>query len=480
MAGETLSWSLGFRNAAGRYLTAETFGNRINASGTSLKKKQIFTLEQDAGSSKVSFRSSLNKYLSAEAGGAVKGESDSKAANEMFEIEAQADGKWAIKSSHGFYLGGDGDNITAYTKTIAADRLWTVQLAMHPQVVLRNVNRKKYVHLNKDRLAVEELIPWGDDALVTLKFFEDGSYGLEASNGQYLSAAGPLKAEADASCKFALVFLGGLMAFKASDGRFLTAVGSNGLLQATKEGSIGPDEQFNLEDCHPQFTLVAPNGKLVSVKTGAPTANQEDKNDSEVFQMEMDKTTKKWSLRTHKNTFWSVGADGSISGDTSKRGDTEWFDAEWLNGKLALRASNGKYVSMKKNGSLSASAGGVADDSTFTFAIINRPRLVLRGEHGFLATTPEGVHCNKSNPEVYNMQVAANGQVAISSKGKYWKVEKTGTVTLTGTEPEYYSLEFVEHTKLAIKIGDKYLQGQQSGGFTATGTKIDASTLWEY
>ena len=53
---ETLSWSFGLRNAAGNYLTAETFGNRINCNASVLKKKQIFFLEQDASTGKVFIR----------------------------------------------------------------------------------------------------------------------------------------------------------------------------------------------------------------------------------------------------------------------------------------------------------------------------------------------------------------------------------------------------------------------------------------
>ena len=53
---ETLSWSFGLRNAAGNYLTAETFGNRINCNASIMKKKQIFFLEQDASTGKVYIR----------------------------------------------------------------------------------------------------------------------------------------------------------------------------------------------------------------------------------------------------------------------------------------------------------------------------------------------------------------------------------------------------------------------------------------
>lgn len=58
MAGsDTLAFDFALKSSAtGKYLTAETFGFRINVNGAACKRKQIFTLEPDGGSDKVYIR----------------------------------------------------------------------------------------------------------------------------------------------------------------------------------------------------------------------------------------------------------------------------------------------------------------------------------------------------------------------------------------------------------------------------------------
>jgi len=73
---------------------------------------------------------------------------------------------------------------------------------------------------------------------------------------------------------------------------YLTALGAKGTLKATKE-RIGLDELFVLEDSHPQLKLLANNKRRVSVRAGQEvTANQDDVTDAELFQVEIDTTTK--------------------------------------------------------------------------------------------------------------------------------------------------------------------------------------------
>lgn len=79
----------------------------------------------------------------------------------------------------------------------------------------------------------------------------------------------------------------------------------------TRNKIPGKDEQFLLEESKLQVSLVAPNGKLVSIKQGIDiSANQSDKDDRNIFQLEYDEQLKLYHLRTYNNKFWKLEGNG--------------------------------------------------------------------------------------------------------------------------------------------------------------------------
>jgi fascin 1/2 len=474
MAGEALAWSFGLRNHQGLYLTAETFGFRINCNSKVMKKKQIFFLEQDAASGAVFIKTHLNKYLTADAAGNFNGNAEASGADERFTIEAQHNGTWAIKSAHGYYTGGTGEKLTAYTKEISEDRLWVVQLAMHPHVNIRNINRKRFVHLKGDQLTCDEDIPWGEDALISLQMTEDGRYTLQACDGRFLSSSGALaQSSSSDDTRFTLEFHGGNVAFRSAQDNYLTCLGGDGKLKCSKK-DVGKDELFVLQDSEPQLKLTAWNGKKVSVRSGIEvSANQSTSEDGESFQIEINKVTRKWSFRTFKDVFWKCNDDATVHGSAEKRDDNSWFTIVWNGPKLAIKASNGKYLATKKSGQVCATSDTIDEFSEYVFEVINRPKLVLRGEHGFVGTLPSGLlECNKSGPEVFHMHVTGGVCEIRGGNGKYWKVGDNSVITVTGDSPTPMFLEFVENTKFLTRAGAPTApppQGGPNGAFPAPG-----------
>ncbi|XP_010219462.1 PREDICTED: fascin [Tinamus guttatus] len=159
------------------------------------------------------------------------------------------------------------------------------------------------------------------------------------------------------------------------------------------------------------------------------SANQDEEGDQETYQLEINKDTKKCAFRTYTGKYWTLTSNGGIQSTASTKNASCYFDIEWCDKRITLKAANGKYVTAKKNGQLAASMEAAGkDDAT----------------------------------------------------GKYWMVGSESSVTSSSDSPVDFFFEFCDYNKVAIKINGKYLKGDHAGVLKASADAIDASTLWEY
>jgi len=253
--------------------------------------------------------------------------------------------------------------------------------------------------------------------------------------------------------------------------------------------TIGKDELFTLEDSQPQCFFTAHNGKMASIKQGIDvTANQDELSDKETFQVEFDKKTGQWRVRTVEDKYWCLEQASGIQAVGDARSATGLFTVDFLDGgAVALRASNGRYVTARMNGSLYAVSDGVTDKERFFVTIVNRPILVLKCEFGFVgfrtATNPR-YECNKSFHDVIYVQ-HTNGEngnyYLVGHNGKYWSVDGEGNINADRPDPQPLIIELRGQSKMAIRAPNgHYIKGEQNGIMSAKSSDLQKATLWEY
>ncbi|KAF0037155.1 hypothetical protein F2P81_010029 [Scophthalmus maximus] len=453
---------LGLINGGGKYLTAETFGFKINASAGSLKKKQTWTLEQTGeDGSAVFLLSHLGRYLAADKDGNVRADSETRGRDCRFAVTAHEDGRWSLRSEpHGRFLGGTEDRITCFAQTASPAERWSVHLAVHPQVNLYSFARKRFAHLSArgHEVSTSRDVPWGVDSLVTL-VYRDRRYHLETSDNRFLRSDGSLAAATDEDTGYVLEFRSGKVAFRDCGGRYLAPSGPTGTMKSGRGARVGKDELFGLERSHAQVVLTAGNERNVSTRQGMDlSANQDEEGDQEVFQLEMSREDRKSA-----NSF---------------------FELEWRDGRVCVRAANGKYVIAKKNGQLAATVDNAAEAEQFLMKLINRPIIVLRGEHGFIGVRKAGVatlDSNRASYDVFQLEFHNGAYSLKDSQGKYWCVGDDTAVACSSSTPVQFLFEFCDLNKMAIRtLGGKYLKGDHAGGLKASVDSLDSATLWEY
>ncbi|XP_076209801.1 fascin-2 isoform X1 [Aptenodytes patagonicus] len=499
---QVLKIQFGLINCESRYLTAESFGYKVNASAPSLKRKQIWTLEQDEADSSVVFlKSHLGRYLGADKDGKVRCEAEQPGRDERFSIITQSDGRWALQSApHRRFFGGREDRLSCFAPSVTEGELWTVHLAMHPQANLLSVSRRRYAHLSahEDEIATDSNLPWGVDALITL-CFQDKKYSLRTADERYLRCDGTLVPEPGARTGYTLEFKAGKLAFKDCDGKYLAPTGPTGTLKSGRSSKPGKDELFDLEESHPQVVFTAANGRYVSIRQGVNvSANQDEELNHETFQLQIDRDTNKCSLHTNTGSYWTLVAHGGIQAVATEVAANTMFDIEWRGRRVALRASNGRYVCTKRNGQLAAVSDAVGappapgcsgpgsragEDEEFTLKLINRPMLVLRGEHGFVCYHRGSnlLDSNRSVYDVFHISFSDGAYQIRGGRGGFWYVANSGSVCSDGDLSEDFFFEFRERGRVAIKgKNGRYLRGDPAGTLRADSESVLRATLWEY
>ncbi|XP_049632273.1 fascin-2 isoform X2 [Suncus etruscus] len=485
---QVLRVQFGLLNAADHYLTAESFGFKVNAAAPSLKRKQTWALEPGPGQGPaVLLRSCyLGRYLSAAEDGRVACEDERPGPDCRFLVRPQPDGRWALQSEpHGRFFGGTEDQLSCFATAVSPAELWTVHLAVHPQVHLRSVARQRYAHLceQEDALATDSITPWGVDALVTLSF-HSRQYRLQACDSRFLRSDGCLVREPEARAHYTLQLQAGRLAFRASDGRFLAPVGPTGTLQAGRNTRPGKDELFDLEESHPQVVLLAANHRYVSVRQGVNvSANQDEELDHETFLMQMDQDAPRCTFYASTGGFWALVTHGGIQATATQVSANTMFELEWRGRRVALKASNGRYVSMKKNGQLAACSDFLGQDEHFTLKLINRPLLVLRGPDGFVRQRRGSAHLdtNRSAFDAFRLSFSDGAYHIRGPDGGFWRTGSHGRVRGDGAGPEDFVLEFRARRRLAIRTpSGKYLRGGASGLLRADGDTPTGLALWEF
>ncbi|XP_074485820.1 fascin-like [Sebastes fasciatus] len=495
-AGDVLQIPLGLINSEGKYLTAETFGFKINASASSLKKKQTWTLEQTAedDSSAVFLRSHLGRYLATDKDGNVTADSETRGGSGgtgrdcRFVITAHEDGRWSLQSEpYGRYLSGSEDRITCFAQSSAPpSEKWSVHLAVHPQVNLYSFARKRFAHLSarQDEVSIDRDVPWGVDSLVTL-VYRDQRYHLETSDNRFLRNDGTLATKPDQDTGYMLEFRSGKVAFRDVTGRYLAPSGPTGTMKSGKGTRVGKDEMFGLERSHAQVVLTAGNERNVSTRQGMDlSANQDEEGDQEVFQLEMSREDRKCAFRTASGKYWALTASGGLQCTASDKSGNSYFELEWRDGRVCVRAANNKYVIAKRNGQLSATIDNAGEAEQFLMKLINRPIIVLRGEHGFIGARKAGIptlDSNRASYDVFQLEFHNGAYSLKDSQGKYWCVGDDTAVACSSSTPVQFLFEFCDLNKMAIRaLGGKYLKGDHAGGLKASVDSLDSATRWEY
>ncbi|XP_062585355.1 protein singed-like [Saccostrea cucullata] len=487
-------WKVGLINVQEKYLTADGYGNKVNASGTALRQKQMWTIEFHEDET-VYIRSYSRNYISVDRLGNVTCDAKERGEEQQFSLTYATDGsaRWAFQNKKlKQFLAGMDEKIDCLAKKATEEdlSLWTVPFAMHPQVTLFAMFSKKFALADSKNVQIGGDKAWGAHALFTMEFY-CGKYQIKTPDNRYLCKDGSLVQTHGKDTVFGIEihqiddrkFQG--LAFKDNEGKFLSTSGPTGILKSFQK-NLKREGLFRLQQSHPQVSIVGPGGKMATVGMEVMMKKLiQDPTNSEIFQLEYESKKKKWSIETYDGTFWGVGPNGQLNTNSKSVSEDTLFEIIWLsNGKVSIKGPNGKRLVSKGTGNLVANLPEDVEDEGFQIRIQNRPVVVLRCDFGFIGIkTATGSNkdeyiCTKPTPSVITLNQMEDGRYSLQSEnGKYWCINlQTGghpTIKANSAEPVPFVIEFRDTNAITILApNERYMVCDKVGHFYASATEI--------
>ncbi|XP_041052783.1 fascin-like [Carcharodon carcharias] len=480
---------VGLINSAQKYLTAENFNFRVNATSTILKIKQIWTIEfLKENSPMVHIRSSLRRYLAGDNNGKITCDREVPNPYNKFVMITHPNGKVSFQSEETKrYLGGAEDNITCFAQAISESEKWVLHLAIHPNVSMFNKGKKKYLRYDTSENAVQcdSELPWGQDCVMTLMFnFKEKKYSIRTSSGDLIAWNGKLEPCQSSQTLYIPEIRCGMICLKDNEGRFLT--GRDSYIRTIKTDRPSLDEFFSPDPSPGQVTIRSIlNSKYVSLKPGADVCvHQSHVTDSEIFQIIINNTTRKACFRGISKDYLAVGPQNIIVASPILTDDC-WFNIVYNGPKVVIKTGDGKLLTTKSTGQLMVGYYTADNSQEFILKLTNRPLLILQSDFGFVAfcSGTQRLDGNRPMYEVNRMTSDEDGyyQFKLVSTDKYWEMDKDGFISGTGEQPINFIIQLVGSNVLILKAPNgKYMITQQSGDFKATGEDAKTATMFLY
>ncbi|XP_032892635.1 fascin-like [Amblyraja radiata] len=479
----------GLINSAQKYLTGEVFNYKVNATGSSLNRNQIWTIEFTREDSPlVHIQSSFNRYIAADKDGKVTCDQELPNPNCVFIMMLHPDGRVSFQSEPSKrYLGGNQDNITCFAQAISDSEKWVPHLVIHPSVNMFNPSSDSYLRLNEknEQVCCDKCSPWGSDCVMTLYFdIKEKKYAIRTGNGSFIAFNGKTEPEISHKTLYHLQIKNGMICLKDVHGKFLSVKDCN--VKAIRTLNPGADELFIIDPSPGQFSIMSlTNKKYVSCKAGPDVySNVVDTKDAEIFQIMVHSTKKKVCFQHVSSYYLAVGVNGFIEICTELEFNC-WFQIVYNGEKAAMKTIDGRYVTVNNEGQLLVGPSSIGKEEEFIFKLANRSQLILHSDFGFVGIMPEKqiLVCNRPIYEASQITITDNGfyQFKIVSLDKYWEVAEDDSINATGETPVNFTIELITSDQIILKgPNGKYVVAKPDGSFKAVGEDASSATLFRY